>query len=256
MGKAMRTLFALLVCSPFISAIPGCGSKATEFQATKSIKITYTVNGNHKDVTISDAKELKEILGTISVDYTEDSAPGWIVRNKVSFQLPDDKGINLFIARKGVLDRPEHGLIILKDTKFYDKINEVLTKKENRKIDVLVNNIQNPFEGAKNISIEYTLQGKKNTLTVEDAKQVKEIVSAMHIQQMEEGPQVGLKPKCTVGFTMTDKTTIRIMFVKASQLERSFWGPIYLNDTDFYDKINEVVSKKEGKKIDVLKDNN
>ena len=100
----------------------------------------YTVNREQKDVTVTDAKEVKEILDTISIDYKEDSAPGWICWNKVTFQLPDDKEINLFIARMGVLDRPDKGLIILKDTKFYDKINEILTKKEGRKIEVLVDN--------------------------------------------------------------------------------------------------------------------
>ena len=255
MAKAISRISFAPFVGCLMASILGCGSRATEFQNTKSIKITYTVNGQHKDVTISDAKEVEEIVDTISIDYKEDDAPGWKVWNTVSFKLADDKEINVFIARMGVLDRPQKGLIILKDTTFYDKINEILTKKEGRKIDVLANNIQNPFEGAKAISIEYTVQGKKNTLTVDDARQVKEIVSAMHIHQTEEGPQVGLKPKCTVGFTMTDNTTIRIMFVKPSQLDRSFWGQIYLNDMDFYDKINEVVSKQEDKKIDVLKDN-
>src|SRR5437762_1893128 len=118
------------ICCLLVASAPGCGSKTTDFKNAKSIKIAYTVKGNWKYVTVSGAEEVKEILGTISVDSTEDSAPGWIVKNKVFFQLPDDKEINFFIARKGVLDRPEHGLIILKDTKFYDKINEILTKKE------------------------------------------------------------------------------------------------------------------------------
>jgi hypothetical protein len=116
--------------------------------------------------------------------------------------------------------------------------------------------VKNPFEKAKTISIEYTVQGKKSNVIIEDGKEIKEIVSTIHVEQMEEGPQVGLKPKCTVEFMMADKTTIKIMFVKAGQLDRSFWGQIYLKDAEFYNKINEVVSKKEGKKIDVLKDNN
>lgn len=255
MQKTTGALFTSFMGSILIGSIPGCGSKEKEFQTTKSIKITYTVDGNHKEVTISDAKEVKEILGTISVDYREDTTYGWKIWNSVVFQLPDDQEIRVFIARPGVLDQVGHGIIVLKDTRFDDKINEIVSKKEGRKIDVLENNLQNPFEGAKKISIEYTVQGEKNTLSLEDAKQVKEIVSAMHIQQTEEGPQVGLKPKCRVEFTMMDKTIIRIMFVKPSQLDRSFSGQVYLKDTDFYDKINEIASKKEGKKIDVLKDN-
>jgi hypothetical protein len=140
MSKAIsRILFAPFV-GCLMASILGCGSRGTEFQNTKSIKITYTVNGQHKDVTISDAKEVKGIVDTISIDYKEDSAPGWIVYNAVSFKLPNDKEINVFIARMGVLDRPQKGLIILKDTRFYDKINEVASKKEGREIDVLIDN--------------------------------------------------------------------------------------------------------------------
>ena len=140
MCKNLGIFSTPFICSLLVASAPGCGSKTTEFKNVKSIKIGYVVKGNWKYVTVSDAEEIKEILGTISINYTEDSAPGWIVKNKVSFQLPDGKEINLFIARKGVLDRAQYGLIILKDTRFYDKINEILTKKEGRKIDVLVDN--------------------------------------------------------------------------------------------------------------------
>jgi len=115
--------------------------------------------------------------------------------------------------------------------------------------------IKNPFENAKKIKIEYTVQGKKVPLDIEDDKQVKEIVSSIHIEETEEGPQVGLKPKCTVEFTMPDKTVIKTMFVKAGHIDRSLWGQIRLKDTKYYEKINEMVSKKEGRTIDVLKDN-
>jgi hypothetical protein len=115
--------------------------------------------------------------------------------------------------------------------------------------------VKNPFAKTKKISIEYTVQGQKNTVVIEDAKEIKEILSTIHVEETKEGPQVGLKPKCRVEFTTADKTTIKTMFVKAAHLDRSFWGQIYLKDADFYDKINEIASKKEGRKIDVLKDN-
>jgi len=115
--------------------------------------------------------------------------------------------------------------------------------------------LKNPFEGAKKIRIEYTVQKKKATVDAEDPKQLKEIVSTIHIGETEEGPQVGLKPNCTVEFTMADKTTIKIMFVKAAHLDRYAWGQIYLLDNEFYDKINDILSKKEGRKIDLLTQN-
>jgi hypothetical protein len=115
--------------------------------------------------------------------------------------------------------------------------------------------IENPFQNAKKMTIEYAVQKKKATLEVDDPKQIKEIVSTVHIGETVEGTQVGLKPTCTVEFTMADKTRIKIMFVKAGQLDRFSWGQIYLKDAEFYDKINEILSKKEGRKIDLLTEN-
>ena len=140
MCRAMGTLFAPFICSLLVPSALGCGQKMTGFENAKSIKIAYTVKGQWKYVTVSDAKEVKEILGTISVDHTDNRAPGWVCRNNVFFQLPEDKEIKIYIARKAILDRPDQGLIYLKDTKFYDKVNEILTKREGRKIDVLVDN--------------------------------------------------------------------------------------------------------------------
>jgi len=140
MYKGIGSLLAPFICSLLVPSAIGCGQKMTGFENAKSIKIAYTVKKEWKYVTVNEAKEVKEILGTISVDHTDDRAPGWIVRNNVLFQLPEDKEIKVFIARKAILDRPDQGLIYLKDTKFYDKVNEILTKREGRKIDVLVDN--------------------------------------------------------------------------------------------------------------------
>jgi hypothetical protein len=118
----------------------GCGPKAEGMQTAKSLKIEYRVKGQNRSLTVSDAKEVKEILDTISVQDTDDRAPGWIVFNTVTFNLPEDKEIRVFLAKPQILDRPDTGLIYLKDTNFYEKINEILSKKEGKKIDVLKNN--------------------------------------------------------------------------------------------------------------------
>jgi hypothetical protein len=123
-----------------MTAILGCGQKVDEFQSAKSVKIEYRINGQEKSLKVSDPKQVKEILDTISIHHTDDRAPGWIVFNTVTFNLPSDKEIRVFLAKTQILDRPDSGLIYLNDTKFYDKINEIGTKEEGRKIDVLVDN--------------------------------------------------------------------------------------------------------------------
>jgi hypothetical protein len=123
-----------------MASIVGCGQKEEGIQNAKSIKIKYRAKLEWKDLTISDGAQVKGILDTISIDHTDDRGPGWIVWNRVIFNLPDDKEIKVSIARKQILDGPHSGLTYLKDTKFYEKINEILSKEEGRKVDVLKDN--------------------------------------------------------------------------------------------------------------------
>jgi hypothetical protein len=118
----------------------GCGTKLDGIKTAKSQKIGYRIKGQEKSLTVSDGKEVTEILDTISIDHTDNRGPGWIEWNRVIFILPQGEEISVSIARKQILDGPHSGVTYLKDAKFYDKINEIVTKKEARKIDVLVDN--------------------------------------------------------------------------------------------------------------------
>ncbi len=111
--RVVTVSFAFLVT---VLAV-GCGPKAEGIQTAKSVKIEYSVKGERKHLTVSDAKQVKEILDTISVHHTEDRAPGWYVWNNFYFILPDDKEIEMCLPRTQILDRSESGLIYLKDTK-------------------------------------------------------------------------------------------------------------------------------------------
>ncbi len=47
---------------------------------------------------------------------------------------------------------------------------------------------------------------------------------------------------------------VETKFIKRDQLEKLKWGQLYLKDKKFYDKISELISKEEGKKIELLQD--
>lgn len=114
--------------------------KSNDMLKAKSLKIGYFVNGEKKYLTVSENEKVKEILSTISIDDTDDASVGLKPKGTVDFIMADDSVIKVFFVRSGQLDRANRGPIYLKDTKFYEKINEVVSAKEGRKIDMLVNN--------------------------------------------------------------------------------------------------------------------
>jgi len=116
------------------------GPEMLGIEKAQSIVIEYRLNGEYKKVAVSDGEKVKEILETISIHHTEDRAPGWICFNHFVFRLGNEKEVGIFLAQKQILDRPKGGLVYLNDTKFHDKINEILTKHEGKKIDVLEDN--------------------------------------------------------------------------------------------------------------------
>src|SRR5882724_9440785 len=121
-------LISFAVCLACLGpGIPtGKDRKVKDILNAKSLKIGYTVNGQRKYLTISDPMKVKGILATISIADTDDSSVGLKPKGTVDFNLPDDTVINTFFVLSGQLDRADTGQIYLKDTKFYEKTNEVL----------------------------------------------------------------------------------------------------------------------------------
>jgi len=135
----MKCFLISLACVGLAISV-GKGGKMNDIFKAKSLKIGYMVNGQRKYLTISDPVKIKGILATISISETDDSSLGHRPKGTVDFILSDDKVINTSFVRSGQLDRADTGQIYLKDTKFYEKLNEILSEKEGRKIDVLENN--------------------------------------------------------------------------------------------------------------------
>jgi hypothetical protein len=111
------------------------------------------------------------------------------------------------------------------------------------------------FDKTESLKITYTVSADHKKLTVRDSKKVKELVQALDIQSTEKGVHFGLDPCGFVDFSLAGGKVIKVFFVRPKVLEQGDFGRIDLKNTDFYDKINKIVSEKEGKKIDVLIDN-
>lgn len=107
---------------------------------------------------------------------------------------------------------------------------------------------------AKAIKIGYTVQGERKTLLIEDAAAVKDLLGQLSFERAEKGRQAGLSPYGTADFVMSEDETVRTMFVRPGQLDRAYWGQLFI-DRKFYDAVNKLASKHAGQPIDVLKNN-
>jgi hypothetical protein len=114
--------------------------KMEKFDKTESIKITYTVSEKQKLLTLSDANTVKKMVELFQIKSTEKGvAFGMVELGTVTFTLPGGAVVDLLFVSEKTLQGDE-GRIDLKDKKFYDKINKILSEKEGRKIDILIDN--------------------------------------------------------------------------------------------------------------------
>jgi hypothetical protein len=131
-----------------------------------------------------------------------------------------------------------------------------------------------PPRGARSITIRYSLgfdrpAALNHKLDVSDPKDVQAIVDAFHVKQSHFGA-VGMLPAGMLDFHLADGSSVTYGFVRADQLARGkipagrvadfvFDGArpahFFLRDTSLYDLVNKLLSKKEGRPIDVLKNN-
>ena len=100
----------------------------------------------------------------------------------------------------------------------------------------------------------YTIAQQQKVLTVSDSKRVKELVDLFQLKSREKGVHFGNVPMGTVTFALKGGAAVELYFVSEKTLEEEE-GRIDLKDKRFYDKINKILSDKEGRKIDILKDN-
>ncbi len=106
------------------------------------------------------------------------------------------------------------------------------------------------------IDITYMVKGvPSKTVVVNDPAAVKRLIDALDIISTQPGAQVKMVNQPELIFHLPDGKQARVIFVNQQQLDRSNWGLLYVAPA-FYHKVNEELTRAEGKPIDILKPNN
>jgi hypothetical protein len=83
---------------------------------------------------------------------------------------------------------------------------------------------------------------------VDNTGEVKDLVSAFSVQGTLRC-NVGIGCGTTIQFLLPSGEAMEVAFRTPTQLTLDGWGHITLRSRDFYDKIRELLSKREGKPV-------
>lgn len=108
------------------------------------------------------------------------------------------------------------------------------------------------LKAATRLEIDYGGQGKR--FNVKKAEELTAVLQA--IEAKRTGPeQYGGGAVLRVAFVFKGgKKMVTQFMTRPDQLDVPYGGQIYLKDRKFYDALCELISKREGKKVDPLKD--
>jgi hypothetical protein len=110
------------------------------------------------------------------------------------------------------------------------------------------------------LRINYTVDGFSRTLTINNPREVQEVLSAMVFTGTSRGgryrrfytpPSRGAAPS-DVDFLYPGGREIHATFVSRTEMSRNDRGPVQLTPR-FYEKISQILSQQEGKKVDPLR---
>lgn len=104
---------------------------------------------------------------------------------------------------------------------------------------------------ATSVSIRYTIKDHKKDLQITDADKIAEITATIEIARTEKDVHLKIADINSVTFVMIDGTSVVMVFADPYRVDRRSWGQVYFANSSFYDKIADIVSKEEGRKIDL-----
>lgn len=138
-------LVALILLAVTFGAIFD-GTRAPKTLEPTAIIITYRVNHQYKNHTISNREEIKEMLGMLGgAETTTDRSFGSVIHGEMTVRFADGEEIRYIFIRRNWLQRRSGDSVtpdtlFLSNTMLYDKICAILTKVEGSPIDVLKDN--------------------------------------------------------------------------------------------------------------------
>jgi hypothetical protein len=107
---------------------------------------------------------------------------------------------------------------------------------------------------ATGLRINYSVQNKTKSLMVDDPGQVRTALASLVITGEDKKIGTQYFPLGTIDFLVPDKEEIKTKFISATHLEKDNWGQLYVTE-DFYLKVCELLSKAEGRPMDILANN-
>lgn len=262
MKKIIFSVFLTL----FLVALVMSWSHSGKLKKAHKIKISYIASIDKKEILVEDGEEVKKMLAALQVESTESHGRNFFKPNcTIQFIRNDGSYTEVFFEKpKHLHDQDEPREYFLKNTKFFDLVNELASKKERRKINVLTRNAAyGPPEPKKGSSVTIVYPGKRKRMEKkvllgpdESAK----LILAREVESTEQSYEEfnPAMPVGSISYTADNGWLVEQFFVTPTRLyESGALGAIYyeLKNTKFYDLANEIASKAEGRKIDVLKDN-
>jgi hypothetical protein len=112
---------------------------------------------------------------------------------------------------------------------------------------------------AKSVKITYVVKGNvKKTVVVDKPAELASLLDSLEITNTQMGWSQGIQQnQGFIDFTLSNGTNARVAFMNGqpTQLDRVDWGWVYVTSA-FHRKVNEIISKEEGREIDILKPGN
>jgi len=132
---AIGLLFALFL-------VPSClkkpARKLPDLRQTNKIKIDYHINQQPKSLLVSDPKQVRDIISTVTVGKTwKDAHPAFPDAVVIWFFFPAEKPFKTKFSGEPTHLATEWGMLYLESDAFYRKVNEAVSKREGRPVEVL-----------------------------------------------------------------------------------------------------------------------
>jgi len=114
-----------------------------------------------------------------------------------------------------------------------------------------ISELRKQLDATTAITIGYNVDGNRKKIRIEDKDKVSEILSTIKIKSVNTHEHLKYGDINFVRFEMASGTDIAFIFYEPKHLVRQGWGQIMLEDSSFYDVISDIVTKHEGRIIDI-----
>ena len=112
------------------------------------------------------------------------------------------------------------------------------------------------LQQANKLQIDYHVNNQQpKSLVISDPKQVKDIIATVQVRQTWKDVHPAFPDVAVVWFFFpAEEKPFKTKFFPEPTELATEWGMLYLESDAFYRKINEVVSKHEGRPVEILKE--